>query len=391
VKLGIAHLNDNWHDWERHLARDYGKGPATPDHQFTQETFQLTDLAEELGFDSVWSPEHHFDPYCMAPDGLQLLSYYAGRNKKLGVASMVVVLPWHDPIRVAEQIAMLDIMLDGREFIIGFGRGLARYEFERMRVPMDTSRERFREAFDIIKLAFTQESFTYDGRFFQIPETVIRPAPKSKDLMDRVYISSITPPSISVAAETGAGLMIIPQKPWDDHVADLKFYNRSRGEAGMAPRNPVVGTFIYCTETEEEAEEGYTRWLPGFQFSATKHYEFEDPDHFTATSGYEQYAERAPGGADEQPSHEQVSADRAAYHTSDRSEQARGEAGAVIGTPEQCIAKIKKAMETTAPAHMFGFVRFGGMPYEKAQRSLELFAKEVLPEVHKTPVMDPIV
>ena len=145
MKFGIAHLNDNWHDWERHLARDYGKGPATPDHQFTQETFQLTDLAEELGFDSVWSPEHHFDPYCMAPDGLQLLSYYAGRNKKLGVASMVVVLPWHDPIRVAEQIAMLDIMLDGRDLIIGFGRGLSRYEFERMRVPMDTSRERFRE------------------------------------------------------------------------------------------------------------------------------------------------------------------------------------------------------------------------------------------------------
>ena len=234
MKFGIAHLNDNWHDWDRHLARDYGKGPATPDHQFTQETFQLTDLAEELGFDSVWSPEHHFDPYCMAPDGLQLLSYYAGRNKKLGVASMVVVLPWHDPIRVAEQIAMLDIMLDGRDFIIGFGRGLSRYEFERMRIPMDNSRERFREAFDIIKLAFTQESFTYDGKFFQIPETVIRPAPKSKDLMDRVYISSITPPSISVAAEVGAGLMIIPQKPWDDHVADLEVLQQvsGRGRGG---------------------------------------------------------------------------------------------------------------------------------------------------------------
>ena len=373
------------------MARDYGGGPATPDYRSIQEAFSLTDLAEELGFDSVWSPKHHFDPHAMAPDGLQLLSYYAGRNKKLGVASMVVVLPWHDPIRVAEQIALLDIMLDGRDFIIGFGRGLSPYEFERLRVPTDTSRERFREAYDIINLALTQESFSYDGRFFQIPETVIRPAPKSKDLMDRVYISSVTPPSITTAAELGAGLMIIPQKAWEGHVADLKFYNQARARVKLAPRNPVVGVFMYCAETEEEAEEGYARYLPGFFYAASKHYGFEDPDHFRATSGYEQYAQRAPVAPEEQPSHEQVSAERASYHTTSRSEQARREAGAVIGTPEQCIAKLKTAMETTAPAHMFAMIRFGGMPYEKTRRSLELFAKEVLPEIHRTPVGEPVV
>ena len=153
---------------------------------------------------------------------------------------------------------------------------------------------------------------------------------------------------------------------------------------------------MYCAETEEEAEEGYARWLPGFRFSATKHYEFEDPDHFEATSGYEQYAQRASGEPEERPSHEQVSADRAAWHTSAQAEQTRAErdpsqAGAVIGTPEQCIAKLNRAMETTAPVHMFGVARFGGMPYEKAKRSLEIFAKEVLPEVHRTPINDPIV
>ena len=383
-------------DWDRHLARDYGKGPATPDHLFIQEAFQLTDLAEELGFDSVWSPEHHFDPYAMAPDGLQILSYYAGRNKKLSVASMVVVLPWHDPIRVAEQIALLDIMLDGREFIIGFGRGLARHEFELLRIPMDTSRERFREAFDIIKLALTQESFTYDGKFSQIPETVIRPAPKSKDLMDRVYISSITPPSIATAAEVGAGLMIIPQKPWDDHVADLKFYNRSRGEAGMAPRSPVVGTFMYCAETEEEGLKRASRG--GCRVSASQRQSITSsrnpitsrPPVATSNTPIPTLG-RPSGGPVVGPSHEQVSADRAAWHTSTEAEQVRGQAALVVGTPEQCVAKLKRTMETTAPVHMFAFARYGGMPYEKAKRSLELFAKEVLPEVHRTPITDPIV
>jgi len=392
VKFGIAHLNDNFHDWERHLGGSFGSGPATPDYQIMQESFQITDLAEKLGFDSVWSPEHHYDPYCMAPDCLQLLSYYAGRHQKLGVASMVVVLPWHDPLRVAEELALLDIMMDGRDFTIGLGRGLARYEYERMRVPMDTSRERFREAFEVIKLALTQGQFSYDGKFFQIPETVIRPQPKSKDLIDRVYISSVTPPSIQTAAELGVGLMIIPQKPWDDHVSDLKYYNRVRGEGGMAPRNPVVGVFMYCAETEDEAEEGYSKWLAGFNYSATKHYEFDDPDHFQATAGYEQYgAQRADTieQGPERPSHEQVSEERAKWHSDELSDQAKIETGSVVGTPEQCIEKLRRAQATTTPAQMFGFVRFGGMPMEKAKRSMELFAKEVLPEVHKMPVLDP--
>ena len=397
MKFGIAHMNANWHDWDRHLAGNFGAGAATPDHQLTRETFQMTDLAEELGFDSVFSPEHHFDPYCMAPDVIQMLSYYAGRNKKMDVASMVVVLPWHDPIRVAEQIAMLDIMLEpGREFIIGFGRGLARVEFERFRVPMETSRARFKEAYEIIKLALTQDSFTYDGQFFQMPETSVRPQPKSKNLIDRVYISSVTPPSIQVAAEVGAGLMIIPQKPWDDHVADLKFYNSTRGEAGMPPRNPVVGCWMYCAETEDEAEEAYTKWLPEQHYSSTTHYEFDDPEHFKATAGYEHYAERseereASGPSGGQPSHEQVAADRAAYHSAEVTEQQRLELGSVFGTPEQCLWKIKKAIETTAPIHMFGFTMFGGMSFDKAKRSTELFAKEVLPEIHKLQVQEPIV
>jgi alkanesulfonate monooxygenase SsuD/methylene tetrahydromethanopterin reductase-like flavin-dependent oxidoreductase (luciferase family) len=395
VKFGIAHLNANWHDWDRHLAGDYGSGAATPDHQLTRETFELTDRAEELGFDSVWSPEHHFDPYCMAPDVLQMLSYYAGRNKKMDVASMVVVLPWSDPIRVAEKIALLDIMLEpGREFIIGFGRGLARHEFERFRIPMDTSRDRFKEAFEIIRLALTQDSFTYDGKFFQMPETSVRPQPKTKNLMDRVYISSVTAPSIQLAAEVGAGLMIIPQKPWDDHIADLKFYNRTRGEAGMAPRNPVVGCNMYCAETEEEAEEGYTRWVPEQTYSGTKHYEFDDPNHFQNTAGYEQYAQRAEervaSRAGERPSHEETAEGRALWHTGGVTEERRLASGTVVGTPEQCLEKIRRAVETTAPSHMFGFVRFGGMPYDKAKRSMELIAKEVLPEVHKIGIPDPI-
>jgi alkanesulfonate monooxygenase SsuD/methylene tetrahydromethanopterin reductase-like flavin-dependent oxidoreductase (luciferase family) len=112
------------------------------DYEVYQNDLKLADLAEPLGFDSIWSVEHHFTPYTMVPDVLQFLTYMAGRTSKVELGSMVVVLPWHDPVRVAEQIAMLDNLSKGR-IVIGFGRGAATVEYNGFRVAMEESRERF--------------------------------------------------------------------------------------------------------------------------------------------------------------------------------------------------------------------------------------------------------
>ena len=108
---------------------------AQPDGRVFQEELRMADLAEPLGFDSLWSVEHHFTDYTMMPDLLQFLSYMAGRTQRIQLGSMVVVLPWHDPIRVAEEIALLDHLSGGR-FILGIGRGAGRVEFDGFRVPM---------------------------------------------------------------------------------------------------------------------------------------------------------------------------------------------------------------------------------------------------------------
>src|SRR4051794_18913219 len=115
------------------------------DEEVWLDELRLADLAEPLGFDSLWSVEHHFTSYTMSPDVLQLLTYFAGRTTNIGLGSMVVVLPWHDPVRVAEQVSVLDIVSGGR-VVLGLGRGLGRIEFEGLRVPMDEARERFAEA-----------------------------------------------------------------------------------------------------------------------------------------------------------------------------------------------------------------------------------------------------
>src|SRR6202051_590387 len=99
------------------------------------EHLAIGDLAEPLGFDSLFALEHHFTGYAMSPAPTQLLSYYAGRTKRIQLGTAVIVLPWHDPVRVAEQIALLDILCGGR-CVFGFGRGAASVEYEGFGIPM---------------------------------------------------------------------------------------------------------------------------------------------------------------------------------------------------------------------------------------------------------------
>src|SRR4249920_1491392 len=111
---------------------------GTTDREVYRHELRLADLAEALGFQSIWGVEHHFTDYTMCPDVLQLLTYFAAKSDTLLLGSMVVVLPWHQPIRVAEQVCMLDSMSNGR-LILGLGRGLGRVEFEGYGADMNVS------------------------------------------------------------------------------------------------------------------------------------------------------------------------------------------------------------------------------------------------------------
>src|SRR3954452_14949622 len=131
------------------------------------EHLALGDLSQPLGFDSIFAREPHFTGYAMSPAPTQLLAYYAGRTKRVQLGTAVIVLPWHDPVRVAEQIALLDILCGGR-CLFGFGRGAASVEYEGFRVPMEEARPRFVEAAQIVVQALSNETFSYDGEFYKI-------------------------------------------------------------------------------------------------------------------------------------------------------------------------------------------------------------------------------
>src|SRR2546428_455489 len=105
-------------------------GNQMSDRDVWKHEIRLAEMAEPLGFDSIWGIEHHFDDYTMCPDPVQFLTYMAGRTKQAKLGSMVIVLPWHDPLRVAEQVSMLDHVSDGPS-CLGTRQSLARVSWGR--------------------------------------------------------------------------------------------------------------------------------------------------------------------------------------------------------------------------------------------------------------------
>ena len=137
-------------------------GHAMSDAAVYTHEMSMADLAEPLGFDSLWSAEHHFDDYTMCPNVTQFLTYMAARTRKVKLGSMVMVLPWHDPVRLAEEVSVLDHLSGGR-VILGVGRGLGRIEFRGFRLNMGESRTRFAEYAQAILQGLETGHIEYDG------------------------------------------------------------------------------------------------------------------------------------------------------------------------------------------------------------------------------------
>jgi alkanesulfonate monooxygenase SsuD/methylene tetrahydromethanopterin reductase-like flavin-dependent oxidoreductase (luciferase family) len=178
-----------------------GAGEGRTDRNVYRNELRLSDLAEPLGFESIWGVEHHFTDYTMCPDVLQFLTYCAARTQRIQLGSMVVVLPWHHPMRVAEEVAMLDHMSDGR-FIFGMGRGLGRVEFEGFGVNQEDARQIFAESAQMILTGLEHGYCELDGKFVKQVRRDIRPRP-FKSFRGRSYAAAVS--SVSCGCRVSAG------------------------------------------------------------------------------------------------------------------------------------------------------------------------------------------
>jgi len=369
MKIGVHLYFQNYTDWDRFKSKTPGP-PAVADSQIYDEDLHLASLVEPLGFDSYWAVDHHFSPYAMTGGSLQHLTYMAGKTTKLDFGTIVVVLPWYDPALVVDQISVLDNLLQGRQLTIGLGRGAAKHEFDRFRVPMQHARGRFAESLEILNRALTNEWYSFEGEFFTIPETSTRPAFRNPErLRERMRIAWQSPDTLPIVANSGHGVIMTNTKSWDEYSEDILQVNKIRQSNGLEPTQPSVQVMLSCFETEKEAWDVMSTHMLESYNSSAKQYGLDDPAQFIGVKGYEHYASVPPylgPGTDLEKDAQMLE-----Y-------AARPQAW---GTPDQVFEKLKFIQQKTGASEFIVNPRFGGMSAETAERSMRLFAAEVLPRL----------
>ncbi len=337
--------------------------PRLPDHELIHNELELGVLADSLGFDFVLGPEHHFSDYSIACENTQYFSWLAARTKQIKLFLGAVILPWHEPIRVAERVLMLDALSNGR-VIFGMGRGLALREYQAFGIEMSESRERFDESASMVIEALESGFIEGNGPFYPQKKTELRPGPL-KTFKDRTISVAMSPASGLAAAEKGLTIMCFVQNGVEPLRPIIDPYREAFMKRwGVEAPPPVLTDQCFCSEDREYAErmmrEHYFR---GYR-SNYDHYRFQD-DHFKKIKGYESYA----GAAEEQS---QVSIEELAETAM---------ASQSYGTPSDIIENIIERRKVVGDFHALFTASHGGLPHDDVANSLKLIGEQVLPEI----------
>jgi len=365
MRVGATIFVQNYKDWDRYEAEERGeKVPARPDTSdrsiFLAE-IDLARLADETGFDSVWTVEHHFTPYTMVTNPLQFLTYLAGITKRVDLGTMVVVLPWHNPVRVAEDVNMLDALLGpNRDIICGVGRGLGRREYHGMGVEQADARDLFDESLQILRQLLASGRCSFEGKHYQLKDVRLRPQPEG-DLSANLYCAGGTAETVQIIAKHNVRPLIIPTTSLDTALLNARSYMQLRCQAGHAPSDTKLALWTYCAETESEARAGAEQYMVEYADSALRHYELLR-GHLGGIHGYESY------GAMTEALRKDVDIFRRAFVKEHP-----------WGTPDQVIARAKRLAEAFGTSEIMFIFRYGGMPMKAAEKSMQLFAREVMP------------
>lgn len=323
-----------------------------------EEIVEQVLLAERLGYDRVWLVCHHFTTFSR-PSSLLTLSYLAAKTQRIRLGIGVQVLPLDHPLKVAEDVAVLDHLSGGR-VDLGVGRGIQPEAFHGFNVPMSESTERFAEALGIIRGAWTQERFSHAGTFWQVPEITVQPRPLQQP-HPPIWQVGVSPGSIERAARSGLnGLIGTYMNTLDEVHDDLEIWRRHLHVNGNGRPLVAHNELVYVAETDEQAEaEAKPSGL-----------------HYSREAGSTwQGEEVSDGGLPDNYDHWRTLAARTArLEWPDLFENR-----SLMGSPETVGAKVAQ-LQSSGVDELIVFSSFGGMPHAQTCRSLELFAKHVMPE-----------
>lgn len=225
-------------------------------HGVIHETLTEVELAEALGFDTVWLAEHHSSRHGLCPSASVLGAAVAMRTKRVNIGYAVNVTPLHHPLRLAEEIAFVDQLSDGR-VIAGFGPGYAPYEFDLYGVPLAERHDRHREGTEVVLKAWREECFSHHGRYYDFDDASVLPRPYQHP-HPPVAIAAGSPESVKGVARSQHRLLLLVSA--DQIAALLAVYRETAAQAGQseAEVNDRLGhtgvmRTIYVTDDDDEA------------------------------------------------------------------------------------------------------------------------------------------
>jgi alkanesulfonate monooxygenase SsuD/methylene tetrahydromethanopterin reductase-like flavin-dependent oxidoreductase (luciferase family) len=220
--------------------------------------------AEALGYYSSFLVEHHFTGWSQVSATLQLLNWVAARTNILRVGSAVVVLPWHNPVLLAEQVATLDILSCGR-VDLGVGKGYRYTEFKGFRIPIGEAEARFEEALTILVKSWTTgERFTYRGRYWSYDDIVVEPKPYQKP-HPPLWMAASSESSIRLVAERGYNLLLDQYGSIEAHAERIALYHSEVKRRGgvFSPLNVAVARDLYVAKNGQDKADALARYQVG--------------------------------------------------------------------------------------------------------------------------------
>jgi alkanesulfonate monooxygenase SsuD/methylene tetrahydromethanopterin reductase-like flavin-dependent oxidoreductase (luciferase family) len=334
-----------------------------PEHKSAEtyfaECLAIAEEADALGFTHARTVEHYFERYGgYSPNPLVFLAAAAQRTKKMRLVTGAVVPAFNHPLKLAGEIAMLDAISGGR-VDIGFARAFLPHEFRRFRISPDESIARFREGLEQIELLLSRENVSHKGEFHSFEELTSLPRPTQKPRPKFYIASTRTPDSFEFAGHRGYSLMSIPIGPLKELLPVYRNAWRAAGHPGDG--EVMIAFHMFCHPDATAARE-----IPRQQFE----------DYFAAL--FESAGEWTTGAASKDYRGYDVSIGRMKNFTLETQIEA---GGALVGTPDEIKTIIRRFEARIGKfEHASLQINFGTLDFTEAQRSMRLFAREVLPE-----------
>jgi alkanesulfonate monooxygenase SsuD/methylene tetrahydromethanopterin reductase-like flavin-dependent oxidoreductase (luciferase family) len=347
--------------------------PGTSDAAIYRTLLDDVDYHAQLGFRTVWLIEHHFSDYFPTPSPLILASHIAGRFPELSLGTCVLVLPWYEPLRLAGEIAMLSLLTD-QPLHVGIGRGTAKYEFDAFGLDMASSRERFKEVYEVVSTALKGGRFAYHGNVIDMPKEVeVRPRVAGVST-DRIHFYGAigSPGSASVMGELGLPPMCTTIGDLETQAGIIRTWDETARSHGFATdvMKPIMINCIIA-DSDKEAIEQAQRYIPQFMQAQIDHYtpdetNWEELPDYRAWKG--QFAGmRAKTDPANIPSWTQYQ---------------------LVGSPETVVERVREYLDVGFN-HLFLHAATPGVPKQVRRVWTKRFAEEVAPHFAATRATPP--